>query len=152
MLTIGTAGFDAIKNAKDLFWKDGEYNSQLAKTLALPDVATASGVLGAEASQAYNSLYGAVQDKLRLESGAAIPPAEIKQAMRRYAPAPFDTEATAKQKVDSLYDTLETYTILSSRGIDVTELVKKGVTLDEMKNMGGEQQSKTTKADPLGLR
>lgn len=150
LLAIAGSGSKAIKSAEKMFFKDGVYNIGLAKTLALPDAAAASGVLGEEASQAYSAVFGAVQDKLRLESGAAIPEAEVKMAMRRYLPAPFDTEDSARKKLKSLSDTLDLYNELGARGIDVSSLKNGEVISKEPKKE--EKQPKpaiTSAADAL---
>jgi hypothetical protein len=43
-----------------------------------------------------------IRDRLRIESGAAVPPAEVKAALETFRPSTLDSDATIKSKLDRL--------------------------------------------------
>ena len=47
----------------------------------------------------YSTLYNAVNARLRLESGAAVPEAEVKRALNTFAPNPTDSDETINSKL-----------------------------------------------------
>jgi hypothetical protein len=49
-----------------------------------------------------STLYNAINAKLRIESGAAVPPAEVKAALETFRPSTLDSDATIKSKLDRL--------------------------------------------------
>ena len=57
---------------------------------------------GADRERYEQSLLGAVQMILRMETGAEAPAHEVKGAMDRYAPRPGDEAATIEQKMEAL--------------------------------------------------
>ena len=54
------------------------------------------------AREEYSTLYNAINARLRLESGAAVPEAEVKRALKTFAPNATDSNKTIKSKLDRL--------------------------------------------------
>ena len=50
----------------------------------------------------FSKLYNALNARLRLESGAAVPESEVQRAFETFAPSPLDSDATIKSKVTRL--------------------------------------------------
>ena len=127
MLSLSQSGVSGLDRAeKIIFGDDGSgFNRGVLTTLfGAPAGAISSGMMGEEASQAYSSLLGAVRDKLRLESGAAIPVEEAQEELKRYLPGPFDSAKTAKMKLDSIRAVLNDYQSYGGIGLNVPETKK----------------------------
>jgi hypothetical protein len=54
-----------------------------------------------------STLFNAVNARLRLESGAAVPEAEVKRAMKTFAPNPLDSDATIQSKIERMNEFFE---------------------------------------------
>jgi len=54
------------------------------------------------ARQERSTLYNAINAKLRIESGASVPPAEVKAALETFRPSTLDSDATIKSKLNRL--------------------------------------------------
>jgi hypothetical protein len=54
------------------------------------------------ARQEYSTLFNAINARLRLESGAAVPEAEVERALKTFAPNVTDSDKTIKSKIDRL--------------------------------------------------
>lgn len=52
----------------------------------------------------YSRLFNSLNARLRLESGAAVPEAEVKRAFETFAPSPLDSDNTIKSKLSRLKD------------------------------------------------
>jgi hypothetical protein len=52
----------------------------------------------------YSKLYNALNARLRLESGAAVPENEVKRAFETFAPSPLDSDATIASKIKRTKD------------------------------------------------
>jgi hypothetical protein len=52
----------------------------------------------------YSKLFNSLNSRLRLESGAAVPPSEVKAAFETFAPSPLDSDATIQSKVSRMKD------------------------------------------------
>ena len=50
----------------------------------------------------YSKLYNALNARLRLESGAAVPESEVERAFETFAPSPLDSDATIESKITRL--------------------------------------------------
>jgi hypothetical protein len=48
----------------------------------------------------YSTLYNAIEARLRLESGAAVPAEEVKKAIKKFAPNVTDSNATIESKIN----------------------------------------------------
>lgn len=74
--------------------EDGSYNRAILSTLLAP---------GAIGSREENStLFNAVDARLRLESGAAVPPSEVKAMLKTFAPGALDSDKTITSKLNRL--------------------------------------------------
>jgi len=85
---------DALAQAEREFFPGGRYDRTRA-TLAY------SRVPGPGA-ETHNAMWRAVANRLRIESGAAQPDAEVAAMLTRYMPRPWDSEQTARQKIEGL--------------------------------------------------
>lgn len=96
-----------FKDAKGmLFDKDGGVNrSLLITSSAVPGV---RGVPGTKGRQFRQTITRAIFSKLRLETGAAVAPEEMKKYEEMFVPTPLDSEASIKQKLESLGNFLDT--------------------------------------------
>jgi hypothetical protein len=74
---------------------DGSFNR---KKLAAMDVPF--GVAGSR--QEKSTLFNAVNARLRLESGAAVPEAEVRRAMSTFAPSALDSDPTINSKLERM--------------------------------------------------
>jgi hypothetical protein len=80
---------------QELFDADGSVN----RTIVANMVARTPYTRGRELS---TLLLDAVEAKLRVESGAAVPDAEVKRAAKRFVPSPMDSADNVKIKMDNL--------------------------------------------------
>ena len=134
----GLRGLDAAE--KLLFDAKGQLNTSLLYKMKSPSrAAITSGALGEDASMLYSALVGAVRDKLRLESGAAIPVEEAAEEALRFMPGPFDTEKTAKFKLNSIRQVLQDQNMWAGIGVEGAD------------KQANTQTQQTTNNDPLGL-
>lgn len=85
---------DALAQAEREFFPNGRYDRTRA-TLAY------SRVPGPGA-ETHNAMWRAVANRLRIESGAAQPDAEVAAMLTRYMPRPWDSEQTARQKIEAM--------------------------------------------------
>lgn len=85
---------DALAQAEREYFPSGRYDRTRA-TLAY------SRVPGPGA-ETHNAMWRAVANRLRIESGAAQPDAEVAAMLARYMPRPWDSEQTARQKLEGL--------------------------------------------------
>ena len=85
---------DALAQAEREYFPNGRYDRTRA-TLAY------SRVPGPGA-ETHNAMWRAVANRLRIESGAAQPDAEVAAMLTRYMPRPWDSEQTARQKIEGL--------------------------------------------------
>lgn len=122
--------------------KDSKGNVTGYKTSKLAGL----GIYGTPgAREEYSTLYNAVNARLRLESGAAVPEAEVKRALKTFAPSATDSDKTIKSKIDRLDEFFgiakqeigqgrgakpinnpENTQTLSSRELAIQELRKRG--------------------------
>jgi hypothetical protein len=104
---------------------------------------TGTGISGAAASalnmgdtgRANRTVTVAIEGALRAMTGAAAPEAEVKRYENMFMPSPYDSRATATQKLNQLEDFLN----------NAQRLVTQG------RNPGGDRPA-TRASDPLGLR
>jgi len=111
---------------QELFDADGSVNRTNVANL----VARTWGTRGRELS---TLILDAVEAKLRVESGAAVPDSEVKRAAKRFVPEIGDSANNLKIKLDNLETFLK----------KTTEKINRGRQPD--KKPGGK------KADPLGI-
>ena len=82
--------------------EDGDFDR--LKLAALVDIPLIPGIdkgtLGAR--EEYSTLFNAINARLRLESGAAVPESEVERALRAFLPNPFDSQKTIKSKIDRM--------------------------------------------------
>lgn len=52
----------------------------------------------------YSKLFNSLNARLRLESGAAVPPSEVKSAFEVFAPSPLDSDQTIESKINRMKD------------------------------------------------
>ena len=79
--------------------KDSKGNVTGYKTAKLAGL----GIYGTPgAREEYSTLFNAINARLRLESGAAVPEAEVKRALKTFAPNATDSDKTIKSKLDRL--------------------------------------------------
>ena len=52
--------------------------------------------------QESSTLFNAVNARLRLESGSAVPESEVKRAMSTFAPSPLDSDETIRSKLQRM--------------------------------------------------
>lgn len=101
-------GRQDVKRAKDLLIdKDGAVNRGVladAQTWGVPGIAAlqVNGVPFSQGKDLRSYMMNAVEGKLRLESGAAVPEQEVLRIAQRFIPAMTDSDATIKQKLDRL--------------------------------------------------
>lgn len=63
----------------------------------------AMGIYGSPGARTEAStLYNAINARLRIESGTAVPPAEVKAALKTFAPSVFDSDETINSKLDRM--------------------------------------------------
>jgi len=99
-MALVNQGIEDVKRAGSmLFGKDGTINRKLLATAAL----SIPNTPGRE----FNSyIYNAVEAKLRVESGAAVPDTEIKRMAKRFIPSVMDNDSTIKSKMSRLNEWL----------------------------------------------
>lgn len=85
---------DALAQAERELFPNGRYD-RTRSTLAY------SRVPGPGA-ETHNAMWRAVANRLRIESGAAQPDSEVSAMLARYMPRPWDSEQTARQKLEGL--------------------------------------------------
>jgi hypothetical protein len=122
---------------KNITNPDGSYNRAKIISMNLP------GEIGSR--DEYSKLYNSINARLRLESGAAVPPAEVKAAFTSFAPRTFDSDKTIRSKLQRQKDFFlsaekeigqgrgakpinnpENTQTLSSRELAIQELRKRG--------------------------
>lgn len=86
------ASEQSLNEAESILFKDGKFRSGLVSQLYNP-------LRSGAAADLYNSMYEAMSNRLRAESGATITADEISNQVQRFLPKPFvDDEKTAKNK------------------------------------------------------
>ena len=88
-------GAQDITRFSDLI-SDGKGGFNRSKILAL----NAPGKIGARTE--YSTLFNAINSRLRLESGAAVPETEVKRAMTIFAPSAMDSDETIRSKMQRM--------------------------------------------------
>jgi hypothetical protein len=88
-------GSDATLKINDLIGKD------ITKTLLSQGVP--QFLKSQEAKELESSIEQAVQAKTRIETGAALQPAELKNTAKRYMPRAGDSQETARKRLRELY-------------------------------------------------
>jgi hypothetical protein len=104
-----------LEDAKKLLFDD---KGRLRRsTAALSNVGGTAGV-GEDARKVYSYVYNAIAAKLRMETGAAAPPAEVTDIARRFLPSwAMDSTDSAKDKLDRLQEFMD---------MGLTELERSG--------------------------
>ena len=88
---------DTVRFEKLIFDKKGNLNRGIVTLLNSPYIPPSG-----KARRAYSAIFNAINARLRLESGAAVPEPEVVRAMKAFLPAPLDDKKTAKFKVDRM--------------------------------------------------
>ncbi len=82
---------ESLNEAKGILFKDGAYRSGLASQMLNP-------LRTGPAADLYNSMFEAMSNRLRAESGANISDTEIKSQTDRFVPKPWDSAEVAANK------------------------------------------------------
>jgi hypothetical protein len=109
-IALVKSGQKDVKNIRDeLFTKEGKLNRRKVAALKteIPFTDFAPARIG-KLQDVYSRLYNAVEAKLRLESGAAVPETEVRRAVQRFIPNIQDSTESANAKLDRLDDFLGT--------------------------------------------
>lgn len=122
---------DAKKLEEALVEKDGSFNR--AKITGLRTY----GRPGAR--DEYSKLFNAINARLRLESGAAVPKSEVESAFEVFAPSPLDSDATIRSKLDRMKEFF----------VSAESEIGQGRGADPL-NFNGDFNNKPEE-DPLGL-
>ncbi len=91
---INQGALDVKRFSNSIMDKDGSYNRTKLAALFTP------GSVGAR--KEYSTLFNAVNARLRLESGTAVPPAEVKAAIKTFAPGSTDSDETIRSKIERM--------------------------------------------------
>jgi hypothetical protein len=100
----------ALDQAQKGYFPDGK---SFDRTMAGVAWANVPGTKGAEI---YNAVSRAIANRLRIESGAAAPPAEVEAMVKRYLPAPWDSDDMARQKLDGLKQYFDAFAVSATKG------------------------------------
>ncbi len=122
---------DVGRFRKLIFDKKREINRGVLTLLSSPVIPPGKGRL------AYSLVYNAMNARLRLESGAAVPETEVARAVKAFLPKPLDTKETIESKVNRMEEFFNIF----------EETIKEG--------RGGKPQIPTGESinnDPLGIR
>lgn len=101
-------GVQDIDKASKIIFSDKGINEDALLGANMP-----FGGAGEQGKQLYSYLYNAMEGKIRVESGAAVPDSEVRRLVNRFMPKPSiygpfaDTEKTAKDKLSRLKDFLQ---------------------------------------------
>ena len=90
----GSRDMDRFKEM--LFDKKGKLDRTTVTLLNAPYIPPG------KARRAYSAIFNAINARLRLESGAAVPESEVKRAMKAFLPKPLDDVETANFKIDRM--------------------------------------------------
>lgn len=94
---VVNSGLSAIKDVEDIYKKD-------------PNILLKQLIPGQPVSRKFDAaLFDAVDSMLRLRSGAAVPPAEVRNYMTRMAPTIGDRPSDVQYKIDKLRSDLNSY-------------------------------------------
>lgn len=85
------ASEESLNEAEGLLFKDGKYRSGLVSQLLNP-------LRQGAAADLYNSMYEAMSNRLRAESGATITAEEIQNQVDRFLPKVWDSKEVARNK------------------------------------------------------
>lgn len=97
MLRQGSSDVDTVEQ---LLFPNGKFDRMLAAAASVPFTAGMPG--NTNARKIYSAVHNAVQAKLRAETGAAAPDAEVANIVKRFMPGPLDTDESARDKVTRL--------------------------------------------------
>lgn len=126
-------GIKDVERFRELVFKDGKPDRALLAAMMAPG----GGIPGTDSRLAYSYIYNAVEAKLRAESGAAVPEAEVTRMAKRFVPSALDNDKTIESKVDRLGEFL-------------------GGSLGRVKGQPGAgtqgRDAPKPKDDPLGIR
>ena len=101
------AGLRALSNFKGLLLNpNGGIDRKLVFSMSPMGSGGSFGVPGTPGYEAFVYLKDALESKIRIESGAAVPPSEIKRLMERYRPNPLWTDDLIMNQVNSLEEFL----------------------------------------------
>jgi hypothetical protein len=94
-------GISDVRNARDLIVQTDPGTG--ASTVDRGLLATMTGrVPGTKGREVYGWVYNAIETKLRAESGAAVPDAEVARMAKRFVPSPLDSDEEIISKLDRL--------------------------------------------------
>ena len=100
---------------------DGSFNRKKLASMDVP-----FGLAGGR--QENSTLFNAVNARLRLESGAAVPEAEVKRALKTFAPSALDSNDTINSKINRMNEFFATAKeeIGQGRGATPTQQATRG--------------------------
>jgi len=105
-VAMSQQGITNIEHAKSkLFTKDGALNKTLILKMSIPGFAGMPN--DTDARETYSAVRTAIEARLRLETGAAAPEAEVNRVLSRFLPTIMDTSESARFKLDQLQEFFE---------------------------------------------
>jgi hypothetical protein len=108
---------------------DGSFNRRKLASMDVP-FSLAGG------RQENSTLFNAINARLRLESGAAVPEAEVKRALKTFAPGAFDSNDTINSKINRMNEFFATAKeeIGQGRGATPTQQATNGQSAMSQQN------------------
>ena len=91
LIASARGALDDIKVAESLLFTDDAIDR-------VDTITGKMGIPGTEGRQAYQAITRAVENLLRLKTGAQAPPQEVRELTDMYAPSPLDSTAEAQEK------------------------------------------------------
>lgn len=101
---------NALEQAQKAYFPDGKTFDRTLAGVAYMNVPNSKG------AEIYNAVSRAIANRLRIESGAAAPPAEVTAMTKRYLPTPWDSDALARQKLDGLKQYFDAFATSATQG------------------------------------
>ena len=143
------SGLSDLKLAKDILMPGGEVNKKRIFEMSMPG----GGMPKSEGREAKAYLLNAMEGKIRIESGAAVPDQEMARLALRFMPSLLDSDELVKAKLNRL----ESYLNGVVEKLDPNKIYPAGTEMIAAES--GEQLAwvpagggKTKMPDPLGIR
>ena len=141
------SGLSDLKLAKDILMPGGKVNKKRIFEMAMPG----GGLPKSEGREAKAYLLNAMEGKIRIESGAAVPDQEMERLALRFMPSLLDSDKLVKAKLNRL----EGYLNGVVEKLDPNKNYPQGTEMITAEN--GEQLAWVPKGaakmpDPLGIR